>query len=115
MRDDMEVGDVVFFYHSNVPEPGIVGEARVCSESYPDPTAFDPKADHYDPKSDKDNPRWYLVDVCYTKTYPRTLTLESLRTDPHLQGIRVAQRGQRLSVMPVEPTHAKHIQQLANA
>jgi predicted RNA-binding protein with PUA-like domain len=112
MRDDMRIGDTVFFYHSNVPEPGIVGEARVCSEAYPDPTAFDPTDKHYDPKSDPKKPRWMLVDVCYVRTYPRTITIGELRDDPKLKGLRVAQRGNRLSITPVETRHARHIQSL---
>ena len=58
MRDDMEIGDEIFFYHSNCKEPGIVGIMEVTREGYPDYTATDPEQHYYDPKSDPDNPRW---------------------------------------------------------
>lgn len=109
MRDDMAFGDVVFFYHSNVPAPGIVGEGTVCSEPYPDPTAFVPSDSHFDPKSSKDMPRWYLVDVCFHKRYRQSVLLSDLRGDPHLSSMKVAQKGNRLSITPVGPEEAKLI------
>ena len=69
MRDDMTIGDEVFFYHSNCKEPGIVGITKVCSEPYPDPTQFDESSNYFDPKSTADNPRWILVDVETTYLY----------------------------------------------
>ncbi|MGD2018758.1 MAG: EVE domain-containing protein, partial [Planctomycetota bacterium] len=63
MRDEMKVGDLVLYYHSNTKPPGVVGVARVVREGYPDPTQFDPKDSHFDPKSDPENPRWYVVDI----------------------------------------------------
>ena len=109
MRDDMRPGDEVFFYHSNCEEPGIVGIARVASEAYPDPTAFDPDDKHYDPKSDQNNPRWYLVDVRYVRKLKRTITLKELKDDPGLEDFALVRRGNRLSVMPVTAEHWQRI------
>ena len=75
MRDEMEKGDLVFFYHSNCDAPGIVGIMTVAREGYPDPTAFDPDTKYFDPKSDPDKPRWYMVDVKYKRKLKRTITL----------------------------------------
>ena len=61
MRDQMQIGDGVFFYHSNCAVPGIVGIARVACEAYPDPTQFDPESDYFDPKSSPEAPRWQMV------------------------------------------------------
>ncbi|RMG59240.1 MAG: EVE domain-containing protein, partial [Gammaproteobacteria bacterium] len=78
MRDQMKKGDLVFFYHSNTEVPGIVGIMEVAREGYPDPTAFDPEAKYYDPKSDPDNPRWYMVDVKFVRKLKRVIPLAEL-------------------------------------
>lgn len=101
MRDQMVRGDCVFFYHSNCAEPGIVGIAEVVREGYPDPTAFNPKDPHYDPKSDPERPRWYLVDVRFVRKLARTIPLKELKGRPELAEMPLVQRGNRLSVMPV--------------
>ncbi len=101
MRDQMKVGDQVLFYHSNTNPPGVVGIAEVVREGYPDHTAFDPGDPHYDPKSDRDRPRWYMVDVRLVRKLRRTITLGELRARPELAGFALVQRGNRLSVMPV--------------
>ena len=105
MRDDMRVGDEVFFYHSNCKEPGIVGLARVASKPYPDPTQFDPESKYYDPKSSEDNPRWCLVDVRYVRKLKRTITLAELKELPGRDGFALTRKGNRLSIMPVDPAH----------
>ena len=101
MRDEMKKGDLAFFYHSNCDEPGIVGIMEIVREGYPDPTAFDPNDKHYDPKSDPDNPRWIHVDVKYKRKFRRTITLSELRDKKPLHKMKLLQRGNRLSVMPV--------------
>ncbi len=101
MRYQMKVGDQIFFYHSNCAEPGIVGIMKVCKTGYPDFTAFDPEDAHYDPKSDPDNPRWYMVDVRYGKKLKRTITLTELREHARLKDMQLLKRGNRLSVMPL--------------
>jgi predicted RNA-binding protein with PUA-like domain len=105
MRDEMKKGDLVLFYHSNCEVPGVVGIAKVVKEGYPDPTAFDPEDKHYDPKSDPDEPRWYLVDVQYVRKTKRTIPLAELKANPALEGMALVRKGNRLSVMPVAPEH----------
>jgi len=102
MRDEMKEGDKVFFYHSNAKPPHIAGIAEVASkEAYPDPTQFDPKEDHYDPKSSPDNPRWYLVDVKLVKKFPHPLNLDQIKNNHKLKSMALVQTGSRLSVQPV--------------
>ena len=103
LRDAMRIGDQVFFYHSNCAVPGIVGIAGVASDAYPDATAFDPEAKYFDPQSDPENPRWFLVEVRYVRHLRRTISLAELRE--HAEGplaqFPLVRRGNRLSVMPV--------------
>ena len=102
MRDEMKVGDQVFFYHSNCKEPGIVGIAEVVREGYPDHTAFDPFEHYFDPKSDPDNPRWYMVDVRFVRKLKRTITLQELKEHAEqLKGLPLIRKGNRLSIMSV--------------
>jgi predicted RNA-binding protein with PUA-like domain len=103
MRDQMKRGDLVFFYHSNCKEPGIVGLMKIAREGYPDHTAFDPEEQYYDPKSDPDNPRWFMVDVKYVRHLKREISLRELKTyaDDTLQDFPLLRKGNRLSIMPV--------------
>lgn len=114
MRDDMKKGDMVLFYHSNTTPPAIVGLAKVLKEGYPDETAFDPKDAHYDPASKRENPRWYGVEVGFVKKFKEPITLETLKQEKKLKDMLVVQRGQRLSVQPVEEKHFRYIQKLAS-
>jgi predicted RNA-binding protein with PUA-like domain len=100
-RDAMKVGDLALFYHSNAEPSGIVGTMEIVSESYPDPTQFDPESEYFDPKSPKDQPRWLLRDVQFRSKFDRVITLAELRETPGLEEMLVIKRGQRLSVMPV--------------
>ncbi len=112
MRDDMCVGDLALFYHSNgIKEhpSGVYGLAKVVSKAHPDLTALDPQDEHYDPKATKENSIWECVDFAFVKKLKRPVSLGEIKIDPHLQGILVAQTGQRLSVMPVAPAHAERI------
>ncbi|MDH5648774.1 MAG: EVE domain-containing protein [Gammaproteobacteria bacterium] len=101
MRDQMQKGDQIFFYHSNCEEPGIVGIAEVVKEAYPDHSAFDPKDKHYDPKSDKNNPRWFMVDVKFVKKFRHTISLKDIKDNPILSEMKLVQKGNRLSVLPI--------------
>ena len=114
MRDEMKRGDRILFYHSNCQPPGIVGIARVARQGYPDHTAFDPNDKHFDPKSDPENPRWYMVDVAFVRKLKRKITLEELKkyADSELSGFTLLRRGNRLSVMPVEEKHWQFITDL---
>ena len=103
MRDEMAVGDGVLFYHSRVKPMGVYGIAKVASDAYPDPTAFDPAEPHYDPKSDPANPTWMMVDIAYVATLDPPVTLDDLKKTPGLEKMMVIQRGSRLSVQPVTP------------
>jgi predicted RNA-binding protein with PUA-like domain len=114
MRDHMKKNDLVFFYHSNTAEPGIVGIAKVSRESYPDHTAFDPKDKHYDPKSDPKNPRWLMVDISYERKLKNIITLSELRkySDAQLNDLTLLRRGNRLSISPVSTKEWRFISSL---
>ncbi len=103
MRDQFGKGDSAFFYRSEFKEPGIVGIMTIASEAYPDPTAFDPKAKYFDPKSDPENPRWLMVDVRYQRKLKRPMTLKELKNHDELADMPVLRRGNRLSITPVTP------------
>jgi len=112
MRDEMSVGDKVFIYHSRIQPVGIVGEGRVASESYTDPTQFDPSEKYHDAKSDPANPRWSLVDIEYVATYPQVLLLTDLKKMPELDGMVLTRKGSRLSIQPVTEQQWNFIQTL---
>lgn len=103
MRDGMQVGDGVLFYHSNCAVPGIVGIASVASKAYPDETQFDRSSDYHDPKATREEPRWMLVDVAFERKLKRVVALEQIRqhADALGEGFALTSKGTRLSVMPV--------------
>lgn len=109
MRDGMRRGDQVFFYHSNCALPGIVGIAEVASDAYPDPTQFDPESPYFDSGSTRGSPRWMLVDVKFVRKLKRTISLNELKQHAALNGMTLLKKGSRLSVMPVDSTHWRHI------
>ena len=114
MRDDMQLGDGVLFYHSSCPEPGIAGLAEVSSAAYPDATQFDPESHYYDPKSKPEAPRWVHVDVRWRET-TRLLSLKEMREAPELASMRVLERGSRLSITPVTPEEWQAVLQRLHA
>ncbi len=101
MRDELKLGDMVLFYHSNAKPPGVAGLARVAREAYPDHTAFDPTSKYFDPKSDPDDPRWLMVDVEFVEKFPGLVPLATLQETPGLEDMMVTKRGMRLSIQPV--------------
>ena len=109
---EMRVGDKVLFYHSNAAPPGVAGLAQVARTSYPDPTQFDPKSGHHDPKASPGKPIWFQVDVRFVKKLPRLLPLDELRGVPALAEMPLFRRS-RLSVQPVTPTQWEAIFALA--
>jgi len=109
MRDDMKIGDEIFFYHSNCKQPGIVGITRVASAPYPDPTQFDRNSKYYDAKSPKDTPRWQLVDVEFVRKLSRNITLSEIKAEKSLADMILTRKGNRLSIMPVDGKHWKKI------
>ncbi|HTP45432.1 MAG TPA: EVE domain-containing protein [Casimicrobiaceae bacterium] len=102
MRDQMTVGDLAFFYHSSCPEPGIAGIVRVSKPAYPDESQFDRKSPYYDPEATRKAPRWLNVEVTLVEK-TRLVPLAELRQQPQLEGMRVLQRANRLSITPVDP------------
>ena len=113
-RDQMKQGDLSFFYHSSCPEPGIYGVMKIISNAYPDPTQFDPKSDYYDAKSTQEDPRWLLVDVQFERKLDKPVLLSELREhEAKLAGLRVLEKGTRLSVTPVTAPHWKYVCKLA--
>ncbi len=102
MRDQMQVGDKVLFYHSSCPQPGIAGLAEVCTAAFPDATQFDPTHKYFDPKATPEIPRWFNVEVALTQK-TRLMPLAEIRDIPALERMRILQRGNRLSITPVDP------------
>ena len=108
-RDSMQVGDKAFFYHSNCKQPGIVGTMEIASRAYPDHTAFDPSEKYFDHKSDPENPRWLMVDVRYLRHLDRMITLGELRQQKQIADMKLLQRGNRLSVLPLSKKEWQYI------
>ena len=101
LRDQVKLGDQVFFYHSSCKDVGIVGVAEVVRESYPDHTQFDPESKYYDPKSSPDNPRWMMVDIKLKQKFSKILPLKTIKAMPEITEIGLVKKGHRLSIMPV--------------
>lgn len=113
MRDAMQVGDPVLFYHSSVAPPGVAGLARVSRTGVVDETQFDPASPYHDPTARRDDPRWICVEVEYVETLPRLVTLDELRANPALADMLVLKKGMRLSVQPVTARDYKTIVAMA--
>ena len=109
IRDDMSIGDIAFFYHSNCEIPGIYGLMTINSKAYPDHTAFDKKAKYYDIKSDKNKPAWLMVDVKYKRKLQKIITLKELKRKKELSEMRVVQKGNRLSITEVSKKDWEYI------
>jgi len=108
MRDQMQVGDGVLFYHSNCKQPGIAGIARVASTAYPDTKQFDKSSKYFDPKATQETPRWFNVDVQLVNKI-ELIPLAELRRHPELENMRTLQRGNRLSITPLDPAEWRFI------
>lgn len=102
MRNQMQLGDQAFFYHSSCEQPGIVGITIVSKLAYPDATQFNPKSKYYDPKASPENPRWFNVEVKLVRK-TRLMSLKELKTYPELSNMRILQKGNRLSITPIDP------------
>jgi predicted RNA-binding protein with PUA-like domain len=101
LRDQMHKGDLAFFYHSSCPEPGVAGIVKIVRAGYPDPTAWDPKSKYCDPKSTPDKPVWYMVDVQLVREFESVIPLTAIKANPALRDMKLVQRGNRLSILPV--------------
>ncbi len=113
LRDGMRVGDLVLLYHSSSDPVGVIGVGRIAGAARPDPTQFDPRDHHFDAKSTRAAPTWWEVDVQALVRCPHFVTLAELRAEPRLAGLAVLQKGQRLSVQPVEPADFEIVLELA--
>jgi len=109
IRDDMSIGDIAFYYHSNCDIQGIYGLMTINSKAYPDHTAFDKKAKYYDIKSDKKKPTWLMVDVKYKRKLKNPITLKELKSEKKLSNMKVVQKGNRLSITEVEKKDWEYI------
>lgn len=110
LRDDVRVGDGVLFYHSSTEPLGIAGLAEVVKAGHPDPTAYDPRADHFDPKSSPESPTWYQVSIRAGTAVDPPITLAELRQNRSLAGMVLLRKGSRLSIQPVTPQEWDAIQ-----
>ncbi|MEZ6144562.1 MAG: EVE domain-containing protein [Planctomycetaceae bacterium] len=113
LRDDFRVGDRAFFYHSNAKPMAVVGTVSISRAAYPDPTAFDKTQQHYDPKSDPDDPTWFVVDVTLLQKFPEPVTRDQLKDCGELANMVLMQKGSRLSVQPVTLQEWKAVHKLA--
>ena len=109
LRDEVKVGDSVLFYHSRIKPMEIPGVAKVVKASYPDPTQFDSKSKYFDPKAEKDEPRWMVVDVAFDFAFKNVITRDQLQEMPELEDMMVLKRGARLSIQPVSAAEFKAI------
>ena len=112
MRDDMRIGDLVLFYHSNAEPPGVAGIARVCTAAHADVSALNRRSKYYDPKATKQDPMWFLVDLEFVEKFDAVVSLQTLKESTGLEGMAVLKKGQRLSVQPVEPSHFMIVRRL---
>ncbi|MBM3383428.1 MAG: EVE domain-containing protein [Betaproteobacteria bacterium] len=103
MMNEMKVGDLVLFYHSNAEPSGVAGVAEIIEPARPDPSAWDKKSEYFDPKSTPENPRWYCVTVGKPRPFKSFISLEELRQHAELKDMLVLRKGQRLSIQPVTP------------
>lgn len=109
MRDDMKIGDLILFYHSSCPRPGIAGIAKIQSQAKPDPTQFDETSEYFDAKSSPDQPRWLLVDVVWKNDFTNFVDLASLKEHENLQELLILRKGNRLSITQVTESHYQTI------
>ena len=104
-----QVGDLVFFYHSNCEITGVAGLCKVIESDVVDPTQFDPASDYFDEKSTPETPRWQTVKVAFVEKFSRIITLEELKRDFAAEELVVVRKGNRLSVMPVSTEAAEKL------
>jgi predicted RNA-binding protein with PUA-like domain len=115
MRDEMEVGDLAIFYHSNAKPPGAAGIVKVCKKAYPDHTARDPEGHYYDPKASEEKPIWMMVDVAFVKKFTTFVGLPYLKAEPKLADMTLLKKGMRLSVQPVNKKEFDLIEKMGTA
>ncbi len=114
LRDEIKKGDGVLFYQSSAEPLAVVGYCEVIKEGYPDQTQFDPKNDHFDSKAIKDSPTWFMVDIKLEKEFEKPVPLDLIKANPKLKSMKLIQRGQRLSIMPVTKDEWDEILKMGN-
>ncbi len=114
LRDDVKKGDGVLFYHSSVEPMAVAGTATVVQAGYADPTQFRKSAKYYDPKSAKDNPRWFLVDIKFDQKFGRPVTLAEVKEAKGLEKMVLIKKGSRLSIQPVTAAEWRIVRRLGS-
>lgn len=114
MRDEMEVGDTVLFYHSSTNVLGVYGLARVASEAHPDSKQFEEGHPYHDPDSDPDDPTWWCVDLEHVETFDEPVTRDAMKEEPALEDMKVLQRGVRHSVLAVRDEECEAVKRMAS-
>lgn len=109
IRDEIKSGDKAIFYHSNINPPSAVGICEIIKNGYPDFTAFDKKSEYYDPKSSRENPIWYMMDVKFIKRFKNPTTINDIKTNPKLKNMILLKKGNRLSVFPISKNEFEEI------
>ncbi len=115
MTNEMQVGDLVLFYHSNAEPPGVAGLAQVSKAAQPDPSQFDKKSDVFDPKATKEKPTWFCVEVKFVSQFKHFVSLESLKSEKSLTDMQVLKKGQRLSIQPVTEKEFETVKKMGGA
>lgn len=114
LRDDVKIGDQVLFYHSSCEVPAVVGLCEVVKNGYPDFTAFDPKSEYFDPKSKMKEPSWFMVDIKFVKKFRNPVTLQNIKSNPKLKNLKLVQKGNRLSIIPITKDEFDEILKMAS-
>ncbi|GAB6282532.1 MAG: EVE domain-containing protein [Ignavibacterium sp.] len=114
LRDEIKKGDLVIFYHSNSEPPAAVGICEVVKEGYPDHTAFDPDSKHYDAKSEPQNPIWFMVNIKFIKEFSKPVSLSEIKSNKKLKNMKLVQRGNRLSILPITKEEFDEIMKMGN-
>jgi predicted RNA-binding protein with PUA-like domain len=114
IRDDMRKGDGILFYHSSCKVPGVYGIAKVTKDSYPDPTQFDKKSDYFDPRATHEKPTWFSPDIAFVRVLKNPITIEAIRANKKLAGMKMLQPGSRLSVTPVSKAEFEEIERMSS-
>ncbi len=115
LRDKVKKGDIVLFYHSNCEEPGVYGICEVIKEGYPDFTQFDSSNKHFDPRSKKENPTWFMVDIKFLKKLKKPVTLEEMKKNSRLKNMRLIRKGNRLSILPITKEEYEEILKMSKS
>lgn len=114
LRDDVKIGDQVLFYHSSCEVPAVVGLCEVVKNGYPDFTAFDPKSEYFDSKSKMKEPTWFMVDIKFVKKFRNPVTLQNIKSNPKLKNLKLVQKGNRLSIIPITKDEFDEILKMAS-